>query len=74
MSEIPLGTDHGIKWGSAELSCLFSHKGAVTFGLKTPRRDVQIYVTRTGLVRVFDHGGREWCPRGEDNGPDQNAP
>ena len=58
-------TRHGFEWGSAEISRFFSDekKGWVTLGLITPKhpRAIQIYVTKTGKVRVFSDGG-EWVP------------
>lgn len=63
----PERTDHGIKWGSAEIECFFDDddKKWVTWGLKTPKyqgnKAIQIYVTKTGKVRVFDWNG-EWTP------------
>lgn len=49
-------TEYGFKYGSADLSRLCSDvkKGWVMMGLKTPKTDIQIYVTKTGKVRVFD--------------------
>lgn len=62
-------TKHGFVFGSAEVSCFFTHKkggketGAVTIGLKTPKYEhaMQIYVTKTGKVRVFSRNA-EWKP------------
>jgi hypothetical protein len=36
-------------------------KGQVIFGVKTKKVDLTIYVTKTGLVRIFDENG-EWRP------------
>ena len=52
-------TPYGFIWGAANIKRLFSHNETVTLGMKTPRTDIQIYVTRTGFVRVFDKNG-EW--------------
>ena len=49
-------TKYGFEFGSAKLTRLFSHDktGAVVIEVKTPRRTMQISVSRTGLVRIFD--------------------
>lgn len=60
-------TKYGFNYGSAEVSRIFSDdkKGWVTLGIKTPKHTrncgVQVYVTKTGKVRVFDERG-EWTP------------
>ena len=58
--EIP----YGFEWGAAKLTRLFSDdkKGWVTFGLQTPKLNLQIYVTKTGKVRIHSHGKGEWTP------------
>ena len=33
----------------------------VTWGLETPKHELQIYVTKTGKVRIHDKRG-EWTP------------
>lgn len=55
-------TPYGFEWGCAKLSRGFSEpkKGTVTFILRTPKEDLQIYVTATGKVRVHDQRGKEW--------------
>jgi len=56
---------YGFEYGSAEVTRLFSdtEKGWITLGLETPKhkgnRGIQIYVTKTGKVRVFSTKG-EW--------------
>ena len=57
-------TRFGFEWGSAEITRCFSDekKGWVTFLLKTPKTELQLYVTRTGKVRVYDEAG-EWLPK-----------
>ena len=58
-------TNYGFEWGSARVDCLFNDdkRGWVTIGLKTPKhegnRGLQIYVTKTGKVRIHDARG-EW--------------
>ena len=63
----PKVKEFGIQWGAATLNCLFSDKNtqSVTFGLYTHKREgndmIQIYVTKTGKVRIHDKNG-EWMP------------
>lgn len=53
-------TDFGFEWGSARITraCSDEKKGWVVLLVKTPKEDLQIYVTKTGKVRVF--GPEEW--------------
>jgi hypothetical protein len=57
-------TTYGFNYGAAEITRLFSDKktGSITLALKTPKGELQIYVTRTGKVRIFDYHGKakEW--------------
>lgn len=57
-------TEYGFSWGAAKVTRMFSdgRHGWVTIGVKTPKRDIQIYVTKTGKVRVHDAIG-EWLPK-----------
>lgn len=61
----PQRTPHGIEWGPAELDCGFSDdkKGWIVFILKTAKhpRGIQVYVTKTGKVRVLSSGA-DWTP------------
>ena len=54
---------YGFEYGSAKITRLFSNKkkGWVTIGVNTPKHSVQVYITRTGKVRVHDQNG-EWFP------------
>lgn len=54
-------TNYGFEYGAAEVSRLFSDKKKqwVTISVKTPKHSLQIYVTKTGKVRVHDERG-EW--------------
>jgi len=60
-------TRYGFEYGAANVTRMFSDekKGWVTIGLETPRhsrgKELQVYVTRTGKVRIFDRTG-EWLP------------
>lgn len=56
---------YGFQWGAATVARLFAAKdrpGSVTMSLKTPKDDLQIYVTKTGKIRIHDQDGREWLP------------
>lgn len=58
-------TKYGFDWGAAKVTRGFSDekKGWVSFLLETPKhkdgKSLQIYVTRTGKVRIYDAHG-EW--------------
>ena len=59
---------YGFRWGPLTVERLFSDdkKGWVTLGLSTPKRqrgrgELQVYVTRTGKIRITDDDG-EWMP------------
>lgn len=57
----------GFEYGSAKVTRLLANqeKGFVIVAVETPKYGpgnfMQIYVTKTGKVRVFDKGG-EWTP------------
>lgn len=65
-------TQHGFEWGAAKIVRLFGDdkKGWVVIGLETPRhpghKGLQIYVTKTGKVRISDSRGEWSAPRNED--------
>lgn len=54
-------TQYGFEWGAASVTRGFSGdlQGWVTLLIDTPKHDLQIYVTKTGKVRVYDRQG-EW--------------
>jgi len=58
-------TRYGFEFGAARVLRYFADKakGSVTLGIQTPKHEngVQVYVTKTGKVRVFDERG-EWTP------------
>lgn len=56
-------TEFGFNYGAAEVKRMFRDhkKGTCLIGIDTPRATIQIYVTRTGKVRVFDMH-KEWKP------------
>lgn len=63
MSEHYKETPYGFEWGAAKVERCFSDskKGWVTLLVKTPKIQLQIYVTKTGKVRVHD-ATWEWKP------------
>jgi len=54
-------TEYGFEWGSAKITRVFSDekKGWVTLRIETPKEDIQIYITKTGKVRVYGKDGME---------------
>ena len=50
---------YGFRWGAATVTRLFSEKrhGWIIIEIRTPKCDWQVYVTRTGKVRVFARDG-----------------
>jgi len=59
-------TEYGFVYGAAKVTRMFSHraKGWVCIGIETPKtgpHGLQIYVTRTGRIRIADSRG-EWSP------------
>ena len=55
-------TAYGFIYGAADVRRMFeTTNGAVVIGIATPRRGVEVYITRTGMVRVFT-GRDEWTP------------
>jgi hypothetical protein len=61
-------TPYGFIFGSANVTRMFSNgkKGWATIGIETPKYKghdaLQVYVTRTGKVRVYGPQG-EWLPQ-----------
>lgn len=58
-------TRYGFAWGAAKIERCFSDekKGWVTLLLETPKHTIQLYVTKTGKVRISDASG-EWARKG----------
>ena len=56
-------TEFGFEFGPVGVERLFADdkKGWVVLGIKTAKADLQVYVTKTGKVRVSDSRG-EWKP------------
>ena len=49
-------TKYGFDYGAAKITRIYSDEktGAVWVAVDTPKRNVQVYVTKTGKVRVWD--------------------
>jgi hypothetical protein len=65
-------TEYGFNWGAAKVTRGFSddRKGWVTILLDTPKgAGIQVYVTKTGKVRVHDRNGEWKAPK-----PSKKAP
>jgi len=54
--------EFGFIYGPAEVTRIASddEKGWVVLGIVTAKTELQIYATKTGKVRVYTYGGREW--------------
>lgn len=57
-------TQFGFEYGAARVERFFSDekKGWVTIGVTTPKAHIQVYVTKTGKIRVHDDENHEWKP------------
>lgn len=60
-------TKYGFEWGAAKIERLFSdeRKGWITLGVETPKNEMQIYITKTGKIRIYDARG-EWIAPKKD--------
>ena len=62
-------TMYGFEWSCAKIQRIFSdkEKGWVTVGIETPKfeggKGLQVYITKTGKVRIFDYRGEWMQPR-----------
>ena len=57
-----LETPYGFEWGAGKIIRLFSDnkKGCwVAVGIETSKTDIQVYITKTGKIRICDKKG-EW--------------
>lgn len=56
-AEIP----YGFQWGAAKVTRVASdeRRGWAVLSVKTPKQELQLYVTKTGKIRVHDPDG-EW--------------
>ncbi len=54
-------TQYGFVWGAADVKrlCSDDKKGWVYIGIDTPKQRIEIYVTKSGKVRVYD--GKTKC-------------
>ena len=52
-------TVHGFEFGAAKVSrlCSDDKAGWVSISVSTPRDEVQVYITKTGKVRVWNKKG-----------------
>ena len=52
-------TEFGFEYGAADVTRIHSDEktGAVWIGVRSPKRELQVYVTKTGKVRVFSDVG-----------------
>ena len=48
--------EYGFEYGSLSVTRLHSreHDKSVVLGLKTPKREFQVYATKLGKIRIFD--------------------
>jgi len=55
---------YGFKFGDTTIERHMSDekKGWVVLGVETSKHKLQIYVTKTGKVRIHDEHGKEWLP------------
>jgi hypothetical protein len=62
-------TAYGFEWGAAKVNRVFSDekKGWVALEIKTPKHKhgLQIYITKTGKVRIHSAAGEWTAPNGE---------
>ena len=56
-------TNYGFKYGSATIERHISDekKGWVIIGVTTPKITLQVYVTKTGKVRIYNYHGGEFA-------------
>ena len=53
-------TEFGFEWGAAKITRAFSRDEWITLRLKTQKDTLQIYVTKTGKIRIHSENGKEW--------------
>jgi hypothetical protein len=63
-------TQFGFDWGNAKVTrCMEPRPGCKVVRIETPREDVQIYVSPSGMVRVFNKKSVELvAPKGKAGG------
>ncbi len=54
-------TEFGFKYGSAEVTRIASdpQRGCVVIEIKSPKKWIQVYVTKTGKMRAFTNGKKK---------------
>ena len=54
-------TKYGFEWGAAKVERLCSHKeqGWVYVGVESPKAQIQVYVTKSGKVRIYKQKKRK---------------
>ena len=54
-------TEYGFDYGAAKVTrcCSDEKKGWVTLQIETPKQSIQVYVTKSGKIRIHDSSG-EW--------------
>ena len=59
-------TKYGFEYGAAKVQRIFSDEkaGWITIGVDTPKQSIQVYVTKTGKIRVHSADG-EWKAESE---------
>lgn len=62
-------TAYGFKWGAADVCRIASvdKRGWVVIGVTTPRHRLELYVTKTGMIRVSVDGERMVMMTEKDN-------
>ena len=54
-------TKHGFEWGDVEIKRLWcdEKRGCAMLALTTSKRKIEVYVTKTGKVRIFSKNDKE---------------
>ena len=54
-------TEFGFEFGSAKVNrmCSNEDKKWVIVGIESPKKKIQVYVTKTGKIRIYSEG-KEW--------------
>lgn len=58
---------YGFQYGAAKVTrvCSDDKKGWITLEIATPKQSIQVYVTKTGKIRIHDKDG-EWFRLAKD--------
>ena len=67
-------TTFGFEYGNAKVTRLFSNeeRGWVTLEVKSDKQAIQIYITKTGKIRIHSKG-KEWFPSDIGRLPDEES-